>query len=175
MTRILSVVLLCFVVLASLTNVTAFPEGAPWGAADPTVRDHCASCHWERPERMQSSQLQLSGLPKRLQAGETYALSVTLSDKKMRISGFQLLADANGQTAGEFISRDANVETALVGTAIRSVQPVNALAGRVRWKLQWRAPSTLNSPVTFTLAAAAANDDGSPFGDVIHYKTIEAQ
>jgi len=42
-----------------------------------------------------------------------------------------------------------------------------------RQPLPGRSPDTMPSPVTFYLAASAANDDGSPFGDRIHYRDYQ--
>ncbi|MFK8053795.1 MAG: choice-of-anchor V domain-containing protein [Woeseiaceae bacterium] len=156
-------------------RLVAFPEGAPWGAADPTVQDHCASCHWERPAKMQSSQISLTGFPQRFVPGETYELVLTLTDDQMKTSGFQLLAEAEDQPAGVFKTSDDDLEIALTGTAIRSITPKVAIGHRVRWKVRWQTPTRMEAPIRFVMAASAANDDGSPFGDVIHYQTVRVE
>ena len=165
--------LLASVMLATIVvsaSGIAFPDGAPWGAANPANPDHSASWHWERPARANSQQLELDGLPERVRSGGVYALTVTLSDPTMQISGFQIVAEADGQPAGEFSARDERLESALIGTMLRTMTPADALAGRVRWQFEWQAPATIGSPVIVYLAASAANNDGSPFGDVIHYQ-----
>lgn len=154
--------------------VHAFPEGAPWGAADPAAAEHCASCHWERAPRHASPQLRLAGFPSHIEPGKTYALTLTLLDPAMKTSGFQLLVSADGQPAGQFLEESAATEVAMDGMQLRSERPQSALAGRVRWRLRWRAPARLNSRPVFIAAASAANDDGSPFGDTIHYRSFEA-
>lgn len=155
----------------------AYPEGAPWGAADPLAGEHCASCHWERPAVMDSKALDLDGLPKRATAGKDYVFTLTLTGTAAEISGFQILASAEGQPAGRFESTDPDVEAAPITTALRSKATRPATGNMARWRFVWRAPAKLEGPVTFQAAASAANDDGSPFGDQIHYRefTLEPQ
>ena len=151
----------------------AYPEGAPWGAADPAADEHCASCHWERKPVMASRALDIDGLPRRVDAGREYVLTLTLKGTGARTSGFQLIASAEGQPAGAFSSADADVEPAPLEAALRSTAPRPASGDMARWRFVWRAPATLAGPVTLHAAASAANDDGSPFGDEIHYRQFE--
>ncbi|MEL6446425.1 MAG: choice-of-anchor V domain-containing protein [Pseudomonadota bacterium] len=159
--------------LASLA--WAYPEGSPWGAADPTADEHCASCHWERQPVMASRALDLDGLPKRIAAGQAYVLTVTLTGTDAAVSGFQLIASAEGQPAGLFESGDRDVESAAIGAQIRSTATRPTTGDMARWRLVWRAPAKLDGPVIFHAAASAANDDGSPFGDQIHYREFSRE
>ncbi|MEO0574718.1 MAG: choice-of-anchor V domain-containing protein [Pseudomonadota bacterium] len=155
-------------------GVSAYPEGAPWGAADRAETDHCASCHWERSPQYSSASITLAGLPDKATTSQRYSLILSLKDSAMKISGFQVIAIADGQPAGQFIvAAQSKLETAALGTMVRSTAPAAALAERVRWRFQWHAPSLLRSPIVFLIAVSAANDDGSPFGDTIHYRRIE--
>lgn len=43
----------------------------------------------------------------------------------------------------------------------------------VSWKYQWRAPASIAQSIVFFVAASSANDDGSPFGDIIHFRSFE--
>lgn len=160
--------------LAGLAGLAhAFPEGPPWGAADPEADEHCASCHWERQPVMASKALDLDGLPRRIDAGREYVLTLTLTGTEAKTSGFQVIASADGQPAGGFSSGDADVEAAPFAASLRSSAPRPATGNMARWRFVWRAPSRLDGPVTFHAAASAANDDGSPFGDQIHYRQFE--
>lgn len=151
-----------------------YPEGAPWGAADPGAQEHCASCHWERTPQRHSAHITLDGLPTRVAAGGRYDLSVVIDDARMKNSGFQIIAVVEGQPAGTFfVAPGTHMETATIGTMLRSTQPQRALAKRVRWRFVWHAPTKLASSVIFFVAASAANDDGSPFGDTVHYQKFE--
>lgn len=144
----------------------AYPEGAPWGAANPDAQDTCASCHYDYEPVRNSAALEILGLPETARAGREYLLEVRFAPPAARISGFQLVAAAGDADAGAFRSADAAVEA--IGSAGRSTSPV-AVRQAASWKLRWLAPASPAS-VRLYLAASAANDDQSPFGDTIHYR-----
>lgn len=148
----------------------AFPDGAPWGAADPGAEQHCAACHFDFDPKLESSSLSIRGLPKKLEPNTTYDLEIVFEDTADVVAGFQLLAQTANGRAGTFNTDVANVE--FVGASVRSTAPQKAY-GRVAWKMRWRTPVNFVSPITFYLAVSAVNDDGSPFGDTIHFKTYE--
>jgi hypothetical protein len=77
-------------------------------------------------------------------------------------------AHAGKEEAGTFASSDNNIE--IIGAAIRSTAPARSEGG-VSWSIEWRAPDEVTLPIVFYIAATAANDDGSPFGDTIHYRS----
>lgn len=153
----------------------AYPEGAPWGAADPGADEHCASCHWERQPVLTSRALDIDGLPKRVDPGREYVLTLTLTGTDATISGFQVIASADGQPAGGFSSADRDVEPAPFAASLRSSAPRPATGNMARWRFVWRAPARLNGTITLHAAASAANDDGSPFGDRIHYRQFDLE
>lgn len=147
----------------------AYPEGAPWGAADPDAAESCSSCHFDDEPRRNSDALSIEGLPETAVQGREYELLVRLTDDSAAVSGFQLIATAPGGPAGDFRSEDDDVET--IGAASRSIRP--AAGGRyVNWTLTWRAAAAPGRPVVMYLAASSANDDRSPFGDTIHYRSF---
>lgn len=149
-------------------DVQAFPDGAPWGAANPSAEQHCASCHFGDEPVSDSAALVMQGLPNEANAGETYDLEVTFTHADIVIAGFQLIAMSAGDNAGTFSASADDLE--YIGASIRSVAP-NDVAGHAVWHIQWRAPDNTASQIEFYLAASAANDDGSPFGDTIHFKS----
>lgn len=148
-------------------DVQAFPDGAPWGAANPAAEQDCAACHFGAEPVQDSPALVLRGLPDRLSGGETYDLEIAFVHADIVIAGFQLIALSAGDDAGTFSAATDDME--FVGASIRSVVP-DDVAGHAVWHIQWRAPDDTDSTVEFFLAASAANDDGSPFGDTIHFK-----
>ena len=81
-----------------------------------------------------------------------------------------MIAWAENQSAGTFASQAADTET--VGTAIRSTT-VTKKDGAVSWAVQWRTPTTIDTTVNIYVAASAANDDQSPLGDSIHFRSYE--
>jgi len=154
----------------TLNAARAFPDGAPWGAANPAAEQNCATCHFDADPVLDSEALIISGLPFMLAPGATYKLKIILEDPDSVTAGFQLIARAANHEAGTFFSSAAEVE--FVGAVIRSTAPIRSDAG-VSWEVEWRAPIAVMSPVVFYVAASAANDDGSPFGDTIHFRSYE--
>ena len=150
----------------------AFPDGAPWGAADPAAPDHCANCHFDSDALSDSEALTINGLPPRAEPGGRYRLTVVLTDPDAVIAGFQMIATADDGPGGSFSSDLSSVETA--GSAIRSVEPVIVDAD-ARWTLEWHVPGDGRGMVVFHVAATAANHDGSPFGDQVHYRSYAVE
>ena len=148
----------------------AFPDGAPWGAANPAAEQNCATCHFGADPVRDSEALVIDGLPRQPAPGAIYELEIVFEDPDTVIAGFQLIAQAVDQQAGTFVSSVADVE--FIGAAIRSTAPIRS-DERVSWAVEWRAPGVVASPIVFYVAASAANDDGSPFGDTIHFRSYK--
>ncbi len=146
----------------------AYPDGAPWGAANPAAEQNCASCHFDAEPIADSEALVVSGLPGKVAPGTSHELEIALSDPDTVVAGFQLIAQAADEQAGTFMSSDSNVE--FIGAAIRSTAPVGN-GNPAKWIVEWRVPEALESDVVLYVAASAANDDGSPLGDTIHFRT----
>ena len=149
------------------TTALAYPEGAPWGAANPQADESCSSCHFGGEPVMNSAALTIAGLPPDGEAGQSYPLTITFAHPDAVVSGFQLIAAGNGTAAGTFTSDEEDIET--VGEAARSTVARKA-AGTWTWQLVWHAPDPFVLPLVFYVAASVANDDLSPFGDTIHYR-----
>jgi hypothetical protein len=148
----------------------AFPDGAPWGAANPAAEQNCATCHFEIDPVHDSAALVIDGLPRQPAPGATYELEIFFKDPDTVIAGFQLFAQVADQQAGTFESSAANVE--FIGSAIRSTEPVRG-EDSIAWTFEWHTPLDFDAPVVFYIAASAANDDGSPFGDTIHFRSYK--
>ena len=147
----------------------AYPEGAPWGAADPNAEENCATCHFDSEAVHDSSALAVKGLPEELTPDKTYELTVTFENPEGVAAGFQLFAWMDNQDIGAFYSETENTETA--GSAIRSTTPV-VKKGTVSWAVQWRTPAKIDTAVTIYMAATSANHDQSPFGDRVHFRSF---
>ena len=153
---------------ASFWNAArAFPDGAPWGAANPDAEQNCATCHFGADPVRDSKVLAIDGLPTQPAPGTVYELNIVLEDPDAVIAGFQLFAQAVNQQEGTFVSSIADVE--FIGAAIQSVAPTSRNEN-VSWVVEWHAPDVIGLPIVFYVAASAANDDGSPFGDTIHFR-----
>lgn len=151
-------------------SAAAFPDGAPWEAAR---QEGCAQCHFDAAARLESSAVEIDGLPERVSPGARYRLSIRLVDEQMVKAGFLLSAwfDGNETGAGAFAAADARTDTH--GAQARSTEAGAALTrqGVAEWTLDWIAPQATDLPVRIELWANAANDDQSPFGDVTHRRS----
>lgn len=146
----------------------AYPEGAPWGAADPNAEENCATCHFDNEAVQNSDALIVEGLPEILEPDTTYDLVVTFDNAGGVAAGFQLLAWGNESDSGTIASETDNTETA--GSAMHSTSPT-VETGSMSWALLWHTPATIEKSVTIYVAAAAANLDQSPLGDRVHFRS----
>lgn len=144
----------------------ANPDGAPWGTANPGADENCHSCHFDGDAVLNSNDLSLSGLPDQITAGGTYILKVSLVDCDAVAAGFQMIA-----SGGQFWSGEDAIEAE--ANQIRSAK-LRRLEDRaeISWAVFWRAPETLSETIDFQIAVNASNDDASPFGDTIHFKSV---
>ncbi|MEL7313102.1 MAG: choice-of-anchor V domain-containing protein [Pseudomonadota bacterium] len=154
-------------------GAVSYPEGAPWGAADHQAADDCASCHWEREPITNSDAITLAGTAESTPASTVHSLTLSFQPDEMTVSGFQILAVNEYGLAGRFDTSDNTIEvhddqSALRSTAVRRPDEAN-----VEWKFQWVAPDVAGQTVRLLVAVSAANDDQSPFGDQIHYRSFE--
>ncbi len=155
--------------LSVVVAAGAYPEGAPWGAADPAAEQSCDSCHYDYDPVQDSDALRIDGLPAVAEAGEEYELTVRFDHDEAASSGFQVIAGGGDLSGGQFRVEADAIEAA--GAAARST------ATRLReegfeWTVWWRAPAAAEQ-LTLFVAASSANDDQSPFGDTIHYQQYE--
>ena len=142
----------------------ANPHGAPWGAAKPGAGQDCASCHFDYDPAVDSELISLEGLPARVSPGATYDLVLRLAPSDAAIAGFMVSA-SEGVFSGARDGIEAN------GREVRSTAPVPAEEG-ASWRLKWTAPDDLAEEVFFYAAVNGANDDASPFGDIIHFRSF---
>ena len=150
--------------------VFGYPDGAPWGAANPAAHENCGSCHFGTDPVMESEHLSVEGLPAQVEEGRKYDFVLSLTDPEMAVGGFQFVIDTSTGESGTLNSTDGELEFA--GSAIRSVEPRSSELGEVRWTFSWLAPRNVVDPIYVYAAASAANNDQSPFGDIIHYRSF---
>ena len=155
---------------ATLVSVAfAYPEGAPWGAARPDAVESCATCHFDYDAVADSTAIAVSGLPEQPRAGATYPLTVVFEVPEAATAGFQVLAISEGGDSGSFTAGATDMET---GTgAIRSTHP-SIVDGGATWTFDWTAPERPGAVIQFYIAVMASNDDGSPFGDQVHFLSL---
>lgn len=152
-----------------------YRDGPPPGFSGGFGEDHCQACHFGDTLNAAPGRLTLTA-PPRYSPGKTYPLTVTLTRPGMAVGGFQLTArfDDGGAQAGTLAIADGDRDRIKV-TTDRGVQyayhqrPGTRLTGPnvVRWTLKWTAPSA-GGAVVFNVAANAANEDDSQFGDYVY-------
>ncbi len=128
--------------------------------------------------------LTLGGIPDTYTAGQSYQITITLTRPTMGRAGFQLAArlagrERTGHQAGTLQEVDARVQvTTAENTDVQYAQHTELgsdLSPRdtATWTIEWISPTT-GGGVAFHVAANAANDDVSEFGDFIYTQTGRA-
>lgn len=152
----------------------ANPDGAPWGAADPNAAQNCASCHYDNEAVMDSPLIVLAGdFPGRIEPDQEYEIMLLFGkiENKANI-GFMASSKSGETVIGEFVSIFDAIE--IRGGEVRSNVPERNTQNAI-WPLKWRAPNEPIKDVTFFFAVNAGNDDQSPLGDQVHFKTVTFQ
>ncbi len=143
----------------------AYPDGAPWPAGH-GARSDCSACHFDSPAIAASDGLVVEGLDRSLRAGETYPVTLRLSDPDAELAGFVARFERADGMAGRTVPEEGLEAD---GPAIRSVRPVKPDSSTASWRFHWTAPNEPGA-IIFYVAANAANGDASPFGDRIHLR-----
>jgi len=175
--------ILAFVVLLSPFGIVVLlfghrdgpPAATTGGFGEPT----CHKCHFDNPLSEASESIVIDA-PEDFEAGKTYVITVRIVRKGMKSGGFQLSArfGDSGDQAG--VLRPLDGRTGLAppepGSSIRYIQHTREgqkLTGATQgsWEFQWEAPRRLE-PVVLHVAANAANQDDSEFGDSIHAREL---
>lgn len=151
------------------------PLGHTGGFGEPT----CHACHFGGEVNGGEGTLAVKGLPPFVRPGHSYRIAVRLT-AEMKRAGFMLgVRTADGTQAGRLSPVDT-VRAAVHRVDSTGVQYAHhTLAGtelrdpnRAVWRLRWTAPAAAGDSVVVHVAANAANDDASEFGDNI-YTVVE--
>ncbi len=157
----------------------AYVDGPPAAHTGAFGGETCHACHFENDLDAPGGSLALRGVPDTFDRSETYRITVSLQRAGMERAGFQLAArvsegDGAGGPAGALLALDGDERVQVVagpdGTAYaQHTEPGTALRGAAEtsWTVEWRPPAA-GGPVVFHVAANAANDDASEFGDFIY-------
>lgn len=157
-------------------GLLAYREGPPPGHTGGFGEPTCAECHFGGPVNPDRGSVNVE-IPTAFEPGRTYRIAVALTHPDMRVAGYQLAVrfddgPRRGEQAGTL--RPVGPRTAVTGDTATGVRYAHQTAGgtalsgtgEARWVLEWRAPET-DGDVAVHVAANAANDDASEFGDVI--------
>ncbi len=162
-------------VVAAPLYVIARSGGAPPGNAGGPDGKTCfqAGCHsGTLIEGSGAIELTLSS-GATYRPGEQHTLTVQVSDATSGVAfyGFQLAARlADNSQAGSLATADATTRV----TPAAGIQYMTHSAPRAdgTFSFHWTAPPAGSGPVTFYLAANAANGNGAPSGDRIHNRAV---
>lgn len=183
MIRAWPAVVAAFAVLAATTSAPAYRDGAPPGHTGGFGEPTCGACHFGAAPDDQGH----AGIdaPSHYAPGETYEITVSVRHPELAAAGFQLTARfASGSRAGAQAGRlaPADGRSAVIAAADGVVYAGHTragssatTAGAARWSLLWTAPAA-DQNVVFHVAANAANDDDSDFGDRIYvaHRTVHS-
>ena len=158
----------------------AYVDGPPPAHTGGFGSDTCHACHFENDLDAPGGSLTLAGVPDAFDPSMTYRITVSLVRPGMGRAGFQLAArvsegDGAGGPAGALRPPDGDERVQVVegpdGVAYaQHTEPGSALTGpeETSWIVEWRPAAPDAASVTFHVAANAANDDASEFGDFIY-------
>jgi hypothetical protein len=155
-----------------------YPDGPPPGHTGGFREPTCRACHADNALNAPGGSLALSGLPAVYQPGTSYRLTVTLRRADLRRAGFQLAARFDsGVSAGSLTPLDSSVAVTWSPAGVSYAHQTRTGSTRretAAWTLEWRAPDSAGTTVAFHVAANAANDDASEFGDFIYTHVAHA-
>lgn len=123
-------------------------------------------CHGGQPGTPSGSEaVSITGLPSGgYVAGQTYDLTLTMTDPSAARWGFQLIVeDASNNSAGTLISGSGST---IVDSDYLTHNPAVTAASPVSWDFQWTAPASGSGDVGFYYAGLFANNDFGNTGDV---------
>lgn len=165
-----------FIVLATVSSLflsnsggqASNYAGAPIGGGG--NESYCTDCHGSFA--LDPTNLILTGIPASYVAGQTYPLTLTVTDASPRVrAGFQIVA-TNGSSATQIGVFSAPSGTRLSGSGRlihQGTRDLNTTTSTASWTFNWTAPSsTLPANVVFYYVSVAGDSDGSWNGDVVH-------
>lgn len=169
--------------LAAASTAAAYRTGAPAAHTGGFGEPHCGACHFNGAAADRPGTAAIEA-PAAWTPGRTYDITISVEDPDLAAAGFQLAvrfteSDHAGRQAGQLEPADerTQVSTAADGVAYAGHSEAGTTVqerGRAAWTLRWTAPDTA-APVIFHVAANAANDDDSEFGDRIYRAERTAQ
>lgn len=164
--------------LVAMPLAAAYVDGPPpartGGFGEPT----CVECHMGFEPDPPGGSVSIEGIPDRYVPGRRYRVTVRVEHPGARAAGFQLaarFADGPwaGVSAGTLAPLDGRVRIVVSDTTgVAYAQHTRAGTrtvedGAAVWRFAWTAPCAA-APATFHVAANAADDDASEFGDRIY-------
>jgi hypothetical protein len=160
----------------------AYPDGAPPGFSGGFNEQSCHACHFHAEPNAQGGSVSIEGVPERYVSGQRYTLAVKLTRPGAQLAGFQLAARQKDDGAQAGTLAPGPTDTDRVGidhqggieyANQRSGGTAKLSAQGATWTIVWTAPAA-NVPVTFHVAANAADGDGTVEGDYVYSARAES-
>ena len=153
----------------------AEPENPPpahtGGFGEPT----CQACHFEAELNAGPGAVELH-LPDVVAADSTYRITVRLTHPGMRRAGFMLSTRTkDGAQAGMLRAVDERTTTTAAGDVVyihHTRAGTHVSGDSHEWTLEWSTDG-VDGPVVVNVAANAANDDASAFGDWVYARAFD--
>ena len=163
-----------FIVLATMSSLFLSYSGgqdqdyagAPLSGGGNETYCNTAGCH---TGVALASSVTLTGIPAVYTPGQTYTLTLTVTDPSKVRAGFQIVATdgTNGTQVGTFDMVPSNAQIVASGRLIHNT-PQAISGGTSSWTFSWIAPSSgLPANVVFYYVSVAGNGGGSS-GDRVH-------
>ena len=164
------------IILAAVSGTRATRDRPPTAVTGGFGEPTCQMCHFEAELDAGAGDLTLDGVPEAYDAGETYAITLTLVHPGVAAAGFEIAArfERSAAQAGTF-APEPDQKDRIDVTTYGDVQyahhvrsgtfPVSS--DTARWRLLWTAPPD-GGGIVFHAVGNAANDDDSPLGDYIY-------
>ncbi len=160
MTRLKYITFLAVIAAITLSNSFGRDQGLSGAPGDST----CAGCH----SGTGSGSIDLTGVPAQIIPGQTYSLTLTVSDNTNSIAGFQIVATdgTNNTQQGSFTTISGT--KLITGDRLTHNTPLSISSGSASWTFDWEAPVAVpaSGQIQFYYAGIAANGiNGQDVGD----------
>jgi len=147
----------------------AFSSGPPDEKTGAPGENNCTQCHNSFPVNSGNGNFTIDG-PAMYLAGETYTITVSLSDPDQARWGFEFTPLNLGVI---FITDGTNTQQSFSGgkTYVKHTSTgtfAGTPDGPVSWSFDWTAPADPPDSIIFYAAGNAANNNGSTSGDYIY-------
>jgi hypothetical protein len=172
----IKIVYFVFVCIASSLLFSSFnivSSGVPPSGYSGATGANCSTCH-APPIVPSTGFVSTPSLPSAYIPGDSYPFSVLISNAAGARWGFSMKAiDASGNPIGTFSTTNSNA--GVTSDELHHVSAVSSPAPSYTYNnLTWTAPATPMGPVTFYVAAVAADGMGGNGNDNVHTNTSTA-
>lgn len=154
-------------------SALAFSSGPADGLTGAPGENTCTQCHSTFPLNSGAGAISLGGFPEEYIPGESYDVTVTLTDPEALRWGFELtLLDGAGDSAGAITVTDGGTQASSSGTRDylkhNSSGTYPGTDGSASWQFTWQAPAEGAGDLMLYVAGNAANNNFNTLGDYIY-------